>query len=48
VEIANHDSPVTDKHFNHYYKPSKIGTDTIHHDDSYPSYVAMQVLQAAD
>lgn len=48
VEIANHDSPVTDKHFNHYYKPSKIGTDTIHHDDRYPSYLAMQVLQRTD
>ncbi len=37
VEIANHDSPVTDKHFNHFYKPSKIGADTIRHDRSYPS-----------
>ncbi len=44
VEIANHDSAVTDKHFNHFYKPSKIGTDTICHDRRYPSCLALEVL----
>jgi len=46
VEIANHDSPVTDKHFNHFYKPSKIGTDTIRHDRRNPSCLSLQVLPA--
>jgi predicted acyl esterase len=46
VEIANHDSAVTDKHFNHFYKPSKMGTDTIRHDDRYPSCLSLQVLPA--
>jgi predicted acyl esterase len=43
VEVANHDSPVTDQHFSHFYKPAKIGTDTIYHSDRYPSHLAMQV-----
>ena len=47
VEIANHDSPVTDKHFNHFYKPSKIGTDTIRHREGCHSYLALPVLREA-
>ena len=44
LELANHDSLVTDKHFHHYYAPSKIGTDTIHHDQVYPSSLTLPVL----
>jgi len=47
VEIANHDSPVTDRHFNHFYKPSKVGTDTIHHREGCHSYLALPVLREA-
>jgi hypothetical protein len=35
---------VTDKHFNLFYKPSKIGTDTIFHDGRFGSHLALQVL----
>ena len=31
LEIVNGDSVVTDVLWTHYYVPSKIGTDTIHH-----------------
>ncbi|HXP79402.1 MAG TPA: CocE/NonD family hydrolase [Verrucomicrobiae bacterium] len=31
VEICNGDSPVTDSLFFHFYRPDKIGTDTIFH-----------------
>ena len=44
IELACHDSPVTEKHFNLFYKPSKIGIDTIIHDGKHPSHLALQVL----
>ena len=47
VEVANHDSPVTDGHFMHFYAPAKIGTDTIYHTDRFPSRLAMQVWPRA-
>lgn len=44
LEIANHDSPQTDGQFMHYYKPSKIGTDTIYHDRRHRSRLIIPVL----
>jgi predicted acyl esterase len=44
VEISNHDSPVTDSLFFHYYRPDKIGTDTIYQDAEHPSELLLPVL----
>jgi len=46
VEIACGDSPVTDGLFFHVYRPDKIGSDTIHHDATYPSRLILPVLDA--
>lgn len=46
IEIANGDSPVTDGFFWHEYTPSQIGTDTIHHNRQYPSYLSVPVVIA--
>ncbi|HWE79368.1 MAG TPA: CocE/NonD family hydrolase C-terminal non-catalytic domain-containing protein, partial [Pseudolabrys sp.] len=32
LEIVNGDSPATEALWSHYYRPDKIGADTIHHD----------------
>ncbi len=42
LEIANHDSPVTERQFAHVYKPSKHGTDTLYHSAKHPSQLLMQ------
>ena len=44
VEICNGDSPVTDSLFFHFYRPDKIGTDTIYHDTEHPSELVLPVL----
>jgi len=44
LEIANGDSPVTDNLFFHFYRPDKIGTDTIYHDAEHPSELVLPVL----
>ena len=31
----------------HYYLPSKIGTDTIHHSADYPSALTLPVMEGA-
>jgi uncharacterized protein len=46
VEICNGDSPVTDSLFFHFYRPDKIGTDTIYHDAEHPSQLVLPVLDA--
>jgi putative CocE/NonD family hydrolase len=46
VEISNHDSPVTDSLFFHFYRPDKIGTDTIYHDPEHSSELLLPVLDA--
>ncbi len=43
LEIVNGDSPVTEQLWGHYYRPSKIGTDTIHHDATHPSELILPV-----
>jgi predicted acyl esterase len=44
LEIANGDSPVTDNLFFHFYRPDKIGADTIYHDVEHPSELLLPVL----
>lgn len=46
VEICNGDSPVTDSLFFHFYRPDKIGSDTIYHDADHPSELDLPVLNA--
>jgi predicted acyl esterase len=44
LEIANGDSPVTEALWPHYYRPDKIGTDTIHHDRDHVSELVLPVI----
>lgn len=44
LEIANGDSPATDGLFAHAYRPDKIGSDTIYHDEPHPSRLILPVL----
>ena len=46
VEVCEGDSPVTDNLFFHFYRPDKIGTDTIYHDAQHPSELLLPVLEA--
>jgi hypothetical protein len=41
LEIVNGDSPVTEALWTHYYRPDKIGTDTIYHDAGHPSVLIL-------
>jgi hypothetical protein len=45
LEIVNGDSIVTDVLWTHYYVPSKIGTDTIHHSAEHPSALVLPVME---
>jgi len=45
LEIVNGDSVVTDVLWTHYYVPSKIGTDTIHHSAEHPSALTLPVME---
>jgi uncharacterized protein len=47
LEIVNGDSALTDMLWTHYYLPSKIGTDTIHHSTDYPSALTLPVTEGA-
>ena len=47
LEVVNGDSVVTDVLWVHYYVPSKIGTDTIHHSAQYPSALTLPVTEGA-
>jgi putative CocE/NonD family hydrolase len=47
LEIVNGDSAVTDALWTHYYLPSKIGTDTIHHSADHPSVLILPVMEGA-
>jgi predicted acyl esterase len=44
VEVCNGDSPVTDSLFFHFYRPDKIGSDTIYHSAEHPSELILPVL----
>jgi hypothetical protein len=43
LEIVNGDSPITEALWTHYYRPDKIGTDTIHHNPAHPSALVLPV-----
>lgn len=47
LEIVNGDSVVTDVLWTHYYAPSKIGADTIHHSAEHPSALTLPVMEGA-
>ena len=43
LEIVNGDSPVTDALWPHFYRPDRIGADTIYHDEDHPSCLVLPV-----
>jgi putative CocE/NonD family hydrolase len=43
LEIVNGDSPVTEQLWPHYYRPDRLGRDTIHHDAEHPSALILPV-----
>jgi putative CocE/NonD family hydrolase len=43
LEIVNGDSPMSEALWPHYYRPDKIGTDTIHHGPDHPSILYLPV-----
>jgi predicted acyl esterase len=43
LEIVNGDSPVSEQLWSHFYRPDKIGADTIHHSAQYPSQLVLPV-----
>jgi putative CocE/NonD family hydrolase len=47
LELANGDSPATDGVFSHPYHPTMMGTDTFHHDATYPSCILLPVIRGA-
>jgi len=47
LEIVNGDSVITDVLWTHYYVPSKIGADTIHHSAEHPSALTLPVMEGA-
>lgn len=47
LELANGDSSVTEYVFTHEYSPAKVGRDTIHHDERYPSHLLLPIRPAA-
>ena len=46
LEIVNGDSPASEQLWVHYYRPDKIGSDTIHHDAAHPSELILPVMPA--
>jgi predicted acyl esterase len=46
LEIVNGDSPVSEALWPHYYRPDKVGSDTIHHDPAHPSEMILPVSPA--
>jgi len=47
LEIVNGDSPVSEQLWPHYYRPDKVGSDTIYHDAVHPSELVLPVPPAA-
>jgi hypothetical protein len=46
LEIVNGDSPVSEQLWPHYYRPDKVGSDTIHHDAAHPSELILPISPA--
>jgi uncharacterized protein len=47
LEIVNGDSPISEALWPHYYRPDKIGSDTIHHNAAHPSDLILPVSPSA-
>lgn len=47
LEIVNGDSPVSEALWTHFYRPDKIGSDTIFHDPAHPSALVLPVDRSA-
>jgi predicted acyl esterase len=47
LEIVNGDSPAIEILWSHYYRPDKMGSDTIHHDSAHPSELVLPVSSAS-
>jgi uncharacterized protein len=47
LEIVNGDSPVSEQLWVHYYRPDKVGVDTIHHDAAHRSELILPLSPAA-
>jgi predicted acyl esterase len=47
LEVVNGDSPVTEALWPHFYRPDRIGTDTIHHGADHPSALILPVADSA-
>ena len=46
LEIVNGDSPTTEALWPHYYRPDKMGQDTIHHDATHTSHLILPVVSS--
>jgi uncharacterized protein len=46
LEIVNGDSPASEMLWPHYYRPDKVGSDTVHHDGEHPSQLILPVTPA--
>jgi uncharacterized protein len=44
LEIVNGDSPVSEQLWGHYYRPDKIGSDTVYHDAAHASALILPVM----
>ena len=44
LEIVNGDSPATEALWPHYYRPDKMGQDTVHHDATHASRLILPVV----
>jgi putative CocE/NonD family hydrolase len=47
LEIVNGDSPASEQLWSHYYRPDKVGADTIYHSAQYPSQIILPVAPNA-
>ena len=47
LEIVNGDSPATEALWPHFYRPDRIGTDTLFHGPDYPSYLVLPVTDGS-
>jgi predicted acyl esterase len=45
LEIVNGDSPMTEALWPHYYRPDKMGQDTIHHSPTHASCLILPVVK---
>jgi putative CocE/NonD family hydrolase len=43
LEIVNGDSPISEQLWPHYYRPDKVGSDTILHDTAHPSELFLPI-----